>query len=431
MIDLEIVVIPAVANEARPDPLFILAGGPGQAATDLARPLLGALREVRQTRDLVFVDQRGTGGSGELTCAFFDTDFDDQDLAESFQFDNLPLDRLRECLAEVETAADPRHYTTPLAMDDLDDVRSALGYDAINLYGGSYGTRAALVYMRRHPERVRTAVLDGLAPVSMRLPSNMGVDARRALEGLFDDCAADSGCGEAFPLLAETFGRVVRELEASPRALDTTHPRTGEPFEFTVTAEIFGSGLRGVLYDPTLASLAPLTIARAAEGDFAPFLAQIVALESAGALSLGMFFSVICAEDVSQFGAGEAERLAAQEILGRASIQLITRACSVWPAGELPAGYFDPVRSDVPTLLLSGALDPVTPPRWGEQALAGLADGRHLVAPGAGHGVLVRGCANDLVAEFIDTADHGALDPACLERMRRPPFMLSAAGTDP
>ena len=431
MIDLEIVVIPAVANDARPDPLFILAGGPGQAATDLVRPLLPVLREVRQRRDLVFVDQRGTGGSGELTCAFFETDFDDQELAESFQFDNLPLDRLRECLAEIESEADPRHYTTPLAMDDLDDVRSALGYDAINLYGGSYGTRAALVYMRRHPERVRTAVLDGLAPVSMRLPSNMGVDGRRALEELFADCATDAGCSEAFPLLPQTFERVVRDLEVGPRTLETPHPRTGEPFEFTVTAEIFGGGLRGVLYDPTLASLAPLTIARAAEGDFAPFLAQIVALESAGTLSLGMFLSVICAEDVSQFGAGEAERLAAEGILGRASIQLITRACGVWPAGELPEGYFDPVRSDAPTLLLSGALDPVTPPRWGEQVLATLDDARHLVAPGAGHGVLVRGCADDLVAEFIDTADHGALDAACLERMRRPPFMLSAAGTDP
>ena len=144
-----------------------------------------------------------------------------------------------------------------------------------------------------------------------------------------------------------------------------------------------------------------------------------------------MFLSVICAEDVSQFADGEAERLAAEGILGRGSIRLMTRACTVWPAADLPAAYFDPVRSDTPTLLLSGALDPVTPPRWGEQVLAGLSNARHLVAPGAGHGVLPRGCAADLVTEFIDTADHAALDAACLELVRRPPFMLSAAGTGP
>lgn len=148
-IDLEIVVLPAVSDNPEPDPLFFLAGGPGQAATDLAGPMLPLLSEVRRTRDLVFVDQRGTGGSGRMTCAFFESDADEQTAGESLQIDALPLDDLRECLAEVETAADPRQYTTPVAMDDLDDVRAALGYETINLYGGSYGTRAGLIYLRR------------------------------------------------------------------------------------------------------------------------------------------------------------------------------------------------------------------------------------------------------------------------------------------
>ena len=431
-IDLKIVVIPAVSDNPEPDPLFFLAGGPGQAATEVAGMMLPLLADVRRNRDLVFVDQRGTGGSGRMTCAFFESDVDEQQLGESLQVDTLPLDDLRECLAEVETVADPRRYTTPVAMDDLDDVRAALGYETINLFGGSYGTRAGLVYMRRHPERVRTAVLDGLAPVSMRLPSNVSVDAHRALDRLFADCAADAGCNEAFPDLAQTFARVIANLEANPQPLDATHPRTGEPFALTLTAAGFAGGLRGVLYSPTLASLVPWTIARAAEGDLAPYLAQIAPLVDSGeVLDLGMFLSVLCAEDVSQIADGDAERLAADGVLGRLLIEVTTGACTVWPAADLPAGYFEPVRSDTPALLLSGGLDPVTPPRWGEEVLAGLSDARHLVAPGAGHGVIARGCADELVAEFIETGSHADLDAGCLERIRRPPFLLSAAGTDP
>ena len=429
-IDLEIVMIPAVSADPEPDPLFFLAGGPGQSATELAGPVLPLFAGVRRARDLVFVDQRGTGGSGRMTCAFFESDADLVD--ESMQFEALPLDLLRECLDEVELAADPRQYTTPVAMDDLDEVRAALGYETINLYGGSYGTRAGLIYMRRHPERVRTAVLDGLAPVSMRLPSTVNADAHRALDRLFADCAADRGCREAFPDLPETFAAVLEELEANPRRLDTTHPRTGEPFELAVSAPGFAGGLRGILYTPTLASLVPWTIARAAEDDFAPFLAQVVPVIDTGeVLSLGMFFSVICAEDVSRFAPGEAERLAAAGTLGRGLIEVMTDACTVWPAARLPAGYFEPVRSDTPALLLSGDLDPITPPRWGEAVIEGLSNARHVIAPGAGHGVLPRGCARDVIADFIEAGSHAGLDVHCIEQIRRPPFLLSAAGTEP
>ena len=431
-LDLEVVVIPAVSDNADPDPLFFLAGGPGQAATELAGPTLPLFSDVRRSRDLVFVDQRGTGGSGRMRCAFFEGASDEEAVGESLQIDSLPLDELRECLAEVETAADPRQYTTPIAMDDLDDVRAALGYERINLYGGSYGTRAALVYMRRHPERVRTAVLDGLAPVAIRLPSNMNADAHRALDRLFADCEADAGCREAFPDLPQTLAAVLADLEASPRRLDTIHPRTGEPFTLDVSAVGFAAGLRGALYSTTLSSLVPWTITRAAADDFAPFLAQLTPLVDSGeAINLGMFLSVVCAEDVSRLPAGEAERLAGEGTLGRLTIDVTVGGCSVWPAAGLPDGYFEPVRSDAPALLLSGDLDPVTPPRWGEAVLEGLTDALHVVAPGAGHGVLPRGCTRDVVAEFIEAGTHAGLDVSCIERLRRPPFLLSPAGTDP
>ena len=431
-IELEIVVVPAVSDSPDPDPLFFLAGGPGQAATELAGPLARLLARVRRTRDLVFVDQRGTGGADEMRCAFFEGASDGDRSSESFQVGNLPLERVRECLDEIATDADPRHYTTPVAMDDLDEVRAALGYETINLLGGSYGTRAGLVYMRRHPDRVRTAVLDGLAPVAMRLPSNMSVDAHDALDRLFADCEADAGCRDAFPDLSRTFAGVIAELEASPRALAATHPRTGEPFESTLTASRFAADVRAVLYYPTLASLLPWTIARAAAGDFAPYLAQSVPLnEFGGMLNAAVFLSVICAEDVSRLNAAEAARVAGGGVLGRESMVAWVAACTVWPAAGLPSGYFEPVRSDAPTLLLSGALDPVTPPRWGEEVLRGLGNAQHVVAPGAGHGVLVRGCTADVIARFIDAGSHADLDVSCIEAIRRPPFMLSPAGTEP
>ena len=431
-IDLEIVVIPAVSDSPDPDPLFFLAGGPGQAATELAGPMARLLARVRRTRDLVFVDQRGTGGADEMVCAFFESAADGDESSGSFQVDALPLERVRECLDEIETDADPRHYTTPVAMDDLDEVRAALGYETINLLGGSYGTRAGLVYLRRHPDRVRTAVLDGLAPVAMRLPSSMSIDAHEALDRLFADCEADAGCREAFPDLPRTFASVIADLEASPRAVGATHPRTGEPFEATLTAARFAADLRAVLCYPTLASLLPWTIARAAAGDFAPYLAQSVPLnEFGGMLNAAVFLSIICAEDVSQLDTAEASRLSGDGVLGRESMVAWVAACTVWPAADLPAGYFEPVRSEAPTLLLSGALDPVTPPRWGAEVLRGLGNARHVVAPGAGHGVIARGCTADVIARFIDAGSHADLDVSCIEQIRRPPFMLSAAGTEP
>ena len=376
-IDLKIVVIPAVSGSPEPDPLFLLAGGPGQAATDLAERVLVRLAEVRRSRDIVFVDQRGTGGSGRMSCALFESGSDEGTSGESLQLDTLPLDDLRDCLAEIESAADPRHYTTPVAMDDLDDVRAA------------------------------------------RLPSNMNADAQRALDRLFADCAAEPGCREAFPDLPETFARVIEELEVNPRVLDTMHPRTGEPFELRLNGSGFAAGLRNSLYSPTVASLLPWTIARAAQGDFGPFLAQIVPLSDSGeVLNPGLFLSVICAEDVSQLADGDAERLAAEGILGRLQVEVITDACSVWPAADLPADYFEPVRSDIPTLLLSGDLDPVTPPRWGEEVLGGLGDARHVVAPGAGHGVIANGCADDVIAEFIEAGSPCGPSTVCSARTR-------------
>ncbi len=420
-IALRVVVVPAIAAKPEPDPLFFLAGGPGQAATELIASVAPVFQRVRERRDLVFVDQRGTGASNPLDCELYDPD----DLASAFETSSYPPDKLRACRERWD--ADLRLYTTPVAMDDLDDVRAALGYPRVNLYGGSYGTRAALVYLRRHPQRVRAIVLDGSAPVAMRLPLPVGDDAERAFAKLVSDCAADARCDAAFPRLDETFRALLRELEDGSRTVRVKHPRTAEEVSITLSADALAGGVRAALYNGELASLLPLAITRASEGDWSSFVALVGALASDG-ISIGMFLSVVCAEDVPRIRDEERARALAGSRLGRSAIRSMLEACADWPIGTLPADYAAPVRSDVPVLALSGDLDPVTPPRWGEEAIRGLTRARHIVAPGTGHGLLSRGCVPDLLADFFSAADPSVVDDACIKALRRPPAFLTPNG---
>lgn len=426
MIDLRVAVAPSLAGRPLPDPVFVLAGGPGQAASEIASAVLPQMRRLRKQRDIVFVDQRGTGSSHPLDCESEETD-----LAQAFSAESFPEELLDDCLAGLD--ADPRMYTTDIAMDDLDEVRAALGYETINLYGGSYGTRAALVYMRRHPESVRAAILDGVAPFDMRLPLHMGEDAQRALDLLFADCAANARCDAAFPDLSARYEGLIARLGARPAKTTVEHPRTGERLEVTINAVVFAGGLRSILYDPLLSSLVPLMISKASDGDFGPFVADLVPFIEGVAdnMSQGMFLSVICAEDVPRIDEAELEAAEERFILGRAAAEGISSACRRWPHADLPASYFDEAPSLAPTLVLSGNLDPVTPPRWGELVMKQLPNGRHVIAPGAGHNVLGRGCADRLMAEFVEEADAGELDVSCIEKIKRPPFFLSATGPGP
>src|SRR3954468_9896257 len=197
-IDLKIVVAPALRRDPKPDPLFIFEGGPGGGAATLASQRIPMFRHFQTDRDIVLIDQRGTGESNPLDCA---ADADDDDDLSSV--DEYPVQRFRTCLEQLQ--ADTSFYTTSLAMDDIDDVRRYLGYERINLWGGSYGTRAALVYLKQHEASVRAVVLDGVAPPDMRIPLYMARDGQRALDRVLDDCEKDtSGCAKAYPGLRKT-----------------------------------------------------------------------------------------------------------------------------------------------------------------------------------------------------------------------------------
>jgi pimeloyl-ACP methyl ester carboxylesterase len=428
-IALRVVVLPALSGNPFPDPVFLLAGGPGQAASELIEMVRGIFWNINRTRDLVFVDQRGTGASNPLTCEL-EAEMPDKALLLDPMEDELlrarTIEQLQACLAEFD--ADPRFYTTPIAMDDLDDVRDALGYDTINLWGGSYGTRAGLVYLRRHPEHVRTAIFDGLAPVAMKLPLYMGIDAARALDLLIADCAADPSCNAAYPGLGAQLQSLLDTLEQGPVRQTIDDPNTGRPTEVVVSRMWLASIVRAPLYSSDLSVLLPLAISRAAKGDYGPLAAMGASLHGGNSLSVGMTLSVICSEDVPAITVADRELAAAEPLFGTHRLDAFDALCEVWPRGELPDRYGDPVESDRPVLLLSGLLDPVTPPRWAATVGESLANAKEVIVPGVGHNTMAAGCVPDIMAEFIERGTAVGLDTSCVEKIERPRFFDSALG---
>jgi pimeloyl-ACP methyl ester carboxylesterase len=423
-IDISIVVLPAHEHGAHGDPLFFLAGGPGQGAAQLASQLQPMLAGVQRERDIVLVDQRGTGRSGPLDCEDESVDA----LTELGEPEEQSLARLRRCLEKLD--ADPRLYTTSIAMDDLEEVRAHLGYETINLYGVSYGTRAALAYLRQHERRVRSVVLDGVAPTFMGLPTSFGRDGQRALDALVAACEGDTGCGAQHPRLGERIEALVRSLDADPRELELVHPRTAERVTIRVDARIFVHVLHAALYAPLVGALLPDVIARAERGQFESLFALALANEgAAGKLAIGMQLSVVCSEDAT---APKQEHTGAESaVFGERLLGTLMRACEFWPRGELPPGYHEQVRSSVPTLVLSGELDPVTPPSWGEAVLPGLERSRHVVLRSTGHGAMTTACGRKLVRDFVARGNADALDASCAETITRPPFFAGPFGPDP
>ena len=416
-IDLNVVVLPAVKSSAKPDPLFFLAGGPGVGATELAKVIRPVFRRLNRERDIVLVDQRGTGSSNPLDCNLDDFDFEDR-------FELEPdLEQLQACADSLE--ANLTLYLTSIAMDDLDEVRDALGYETINLYGGSYGTRAALEYMRRHGERVRSTVLDGVAPADPFFFLHTGRDTQRALDLMFEDCRSDSNCSKTFPRLESKFYELLGRLEEHPEEVSLADPFTDRRADLVMHWEIVAALVRATLYNSELTSLLPLLIDRAYSGDYQPLITMASAFETVEEkLSGGLLLSVLCTEDFPHVdGAPPAESFLKGTIVGR-----FRKVCEHWPRGELTPGYHEPIVSEIPTLVLSGNVDPVTPPRWAERVTEHLSNGRHIVVPGISHGVVASGCVPDLLLEFVNAASADSLDATCVEQLHRMPFFNSATG---
>lgn len=423
-IEVHFAVLPAIARNKRPDPVFFFAGGPGQSALRLVGPVGTLLKRLQNRRDLVFIDQRGTGRSAPLTCPDIPPS---TPLAESLQHSRFgPY--LSQCLdlLKKQPHGDLRQYTTTQAMQDADAVRQVLGADQINVIGGSYGTRAGLEYMRQFPSRVRRVILDGVVPPDVRLPQALGLDAYAAFSTWVRACEQDADCGARHPQL----GQKVQALLASlPKEIAVTHPLTGRPERLTLRADQLVSLLHGPLYAPWLASALPLALAQASEGRFEALFGLSSAIDGGDStrLAVGMHFAVICAEDLSDAlpaAPPPAVEAAAKEFSDRFA-QQYQEICAHVPRGSVPAAFHSVPPAPVPSLLFSGGLDPVTPTRHGGRVAQALGEkARHIVVPNAGHGLLALPCIPDVMHRFIDAeSDRQALavDASCATAIPRPP----------
>jgi len=425
-IALKIMVLPALKQKYASDPLFFLAGGPGQGAAELARDLREPFHRIQADRDIVFVDQRGTGKSNPLECK--DTGNEEKEEDSSTRL----AARLHNCLESYRDKADVTKYATDTAIDDLDDVRGFLGYSTINLYGGSYGTRAAMVYARRHRANTRAVILDGVAPTDMKLPVYMARDSQHALDLLFQDCEKDAGCAQRFPNLRGRLETVLARLSAHPQRIHYVHPRTGVESDLDVKRLTVTSVLFASLYAPLTAELVPLLIEQAEKGNYTGFLALQSAYDPLSEnMALGMQFSVLCSEDATQIDRGSLARETAGTFLGAELAELRLKPCEFWPRAQMEPAYFETPPSDVPALILSGALDPVTPQSWGQEVAGKWKNSRHVVVPGTGHGTWPAGCVMKLMAQFLNDGSAEKLDTSCVEQVKRPPFFLSPSGPDP
>ena len=422
-IPLNLVILPATRPEGPEGALFLLAGGPGQASTAGAGVNARRYAAIRERRDLVMVDQRGTGGSNGLFCEFRSVDERAAALFAGF----FPLDAVERCRRELSGRADLRQYHTAVAARDLDDVRGWLGYDRIDLYGGSYGTRAALAYLRAFPSRVRTLTLRAILPPSKSLVADNPRTAEAALERLFRACADDAGCHRAYPSPAGELRELLARLDRSPPAVRVPDPVTGDTVTLALTRGVMAGAIRRMLMDPVEQRRLPLALHRARAGDFdlvRPGIEATVAV--AGDLAWGMGLSVVCAEDppiVRRRGPGATDGT----FMGRGQVDGMMAACAGWDAGAPPPGYDLPVTSPVPALLLSGALDPTTPAEWGEEVARSLPQALHLVLPGVSHGPFPD-CALAIMAAMVAAGTADGLDRSCVGRLTVPPLALPGPG---
>jgi len=421
-IALKIVLFPATSDKREPDPFVYFAGGPGSAATDDAAGLAQAFPRILAHHDMLFVDQRGTGGSHALDCKLYDP----ADLQTYLGY-FFPLDDVRKCRAELEPNSDLKLYVTTIAADDMDDVRAALGYERLNLFGGSYGTRAALTYLKRHPQHVRTALLQGVAPMDQYMPVDFAQQTERALQGVLSECLADKTCSATFPKIKEESQAVLAQLIKGPVEVEIQKPKSDEHVKLKLSRDLAAEAIRYMLYSPVPASRVPLIIHVAAQGNFVPLTYAALQyrqnLVSTG--SNGMYLSVTCAEDLPWIKPGEGERMAENTFLGDYRLRQQREACALWPRAEIERDYAQPVKSDVPVLILTGQWDPVTPPSNGDRVAKTLSNSLHIVVPSGGHGLDgLEGmdCLDHMIVDFIERGSIAGLNTECVKNIHRKEF---------
>jgi pimeloyl-ACP methyl ester carboxylesterase len=423
-IPLQVVVLPATGPQRQPDPLVYFAGGPGASSIGEAVGFASVTPELRKTRDFLLIDSRGTGRSAALSCEELHGDGSIQGFLEDY----MPADKVRACRDRLQKTVGLTQYSTDNVVDDAEEIRTALGYEKVNVMGTSYGARPVLVYMRRHPESVRTAVLSSTVPLDESFPLVTARFSQIALENLIAECEGDPACQKAFPKLREETSAVFRQVEKGPVKVQVIDSR-GQPVAFSLSKNGLGQVLRRMLYYNNWIALIPLQLHLAAQGDWQPFaeFARIISEGQAGS-SEGYYLSITCSEDLAFVREEEIPAAVAGTFLGDLRVRKQLAACAGWPAPKLGPDFRAPIVSDVPALVISGGADPAAPPTSGERVARTLKRSRHVVVPDGGHGfdgMKGQECEPQMISAFIIAGSAESLDTSCVARMQRPDFVLS------
>ncbi|WP_421419374.1 alpha/beta fold hydrolase [Pseudoalteromonas lipolytica] len=423
-IDIHFAVIPAIKPSNPDEAILGFAGGPGQGAIGLARIFDHNLRFARETRDIVLVDQRGTGFSHQLQC-------DSDDLKTQFAFNDVIADLqamgakdTHKCKAKLNI--DLSHFTTPVAAKDFESVRKALGYKGFHLYGVSYGTRVAQEYQRQFPESVLTSTLDGVVPMQQSLAAiGEAIDGSLAL--LFVRCEADVLCRAQYPNLESKFKALLTQLEQRPVQTQVRHPRTHDLITFTVTKMKFYSAIRFSLYSQSQRAIVPMVIEKALSGDYSPLAGMMANVDLTQSLAMGMHNAIVCGEDWPRLTRHTRAQYSKTDI-GRAMIAGLDIACPILDVKAVDEKFYLPLKTSTPTLLLSGGRDPATPASWAELAMVEMTNATHLIAPTATHGVGSQTCAPKIIAKFIDQQSMQDIDTNCIFEPNDKPFFMNING---
>lgn len=423
-ISLSFALVPARSRAPAADPVVYFAGGPGQSASESFHLIHPVLHALNRTRPLWILDQRGTGQSAPLRC--------DQPVEQWIQLeDDTAIEFARVCRQALESQGhDLRWYGTPEAVEDLEQLRQAMGAPQLNLIAGSYGTRVAQAYMRRYPEAVRTAVLDGVVPPGLALGQEHALNLERALDLQAAHCDRRPACAARYGKLRGLLAALRDQLQEQNQIVKVATPRKGEPADVPLSGDTLAAVVRLFSYGRDSASLLPLVLDEALQGRPQMLASQAAMLLDAmvDGIYHGMQLSVSCSEDMPRLQPDPAD---AQRLLGNALTHFMQLQCAQWPTKPMSDDFFEPVRADVPTLLLSGEWDPVTPPSYGDIVAADLPNARHLVLRGQGHIVMRAGCMPDLIDDFVSTASSDGLQMECLESLGPPAIFLSTTGTAP
>ncbi len=426
LISLRVALVPALSLEPEPDPLVAIAGGPGQGSIQFYAAYAQAFEKVRRKRDILLLDQRGTGESAALDC-----EISDEVIEGQFSIDQT-LAETQTCLAALPH--DPRYFTTTIAVQDLEALRVALAIPQLNLYGVSYGTRVAQHFLRRYPDSTRTVILDGVVPPAVALGPVIAIEAQKALDAIFDRCAENAGCDRRFPNLRSEFAALRQALAAQSVSLQLPNPLDGHPQQTFFGATELAGAIRMLSYHPNTVALIPLLVHEAANGNYAPLASQFLMIVESleDALSLGMHNAVVCTEDVPYIDGNAISRDAlGQTYIGPMQADALQAICSVWPRGVIDDDFKTALVSDKPVLLLSGEADPITPPHYAERVAATLGNAKHLIGMRQGHGQVMRGCMPDIVGRFVDSATITDLKDDCYTRVFAMPFFLDFSGPSP